>query len=55
MTHGSRLMAHASRPVAQGSWLMVKKNLALGPRGPGPSANFFLAVSHEPCATRLEA
>ena len=36
MAHGSRPMAHASRLVAQGPWLMAKKNLALGPPGPGP-------------------
>ena len=41
------LMVHASMLVAQGSCLMAKKNLALGPPGPGPSAKFFLAMSLE--------
>ena len=40
-------MAHVSRLVAQGSWLMAKKNLALGPQAPGATAKFFLAMSHE--------
>ena len=55
MVHGSRFMDHASRLVAQGSWLMVKKNLALGPPGAGSSAKFFLAMSHEPWARGLQA
>ena len=46
MAHGSRLMTLASRLVAQSWWLMAKKNLALGPPGPGPSAKFFGAMSN---------
>ena len=56
MAHGSRLMVHATRLVAQGSWLMIEKNLALGLPSPGPRANFFSmrleprAMRHEPWA-----
>ena len=42
MAQGSWLMAHAARLVTPGPWLMAKKNVAQGPPGPGPSANFFL-------------
>ena len=31
-------MAHASGLVAQGSWLLAKRNLARGPPAPGPRA-----------------
>ena len=54
MLDGSRLMAHAPRFVAQGPWLMAKKNLALGLPGPSPSADFFLAMCLEPQALRHE-
>ena len=55
MAHVPRLRAHASRLVAQGPWLMAKKQLALGAGPGGPSAKFFLAMTHEPGATSLEA
>ena len=48
-------MAHASRLVAQASWFMAKKTWALVPPGPGLRGKFFLAMSHEPRATSLEA
>ena len=38
MAHGSRLVAHASRPVDRSAWLMAKESLALGPGPGGPSA-----------------
>ena len=40
MVHASWLKAHGSCLEARGPRLMAKKNLALGPPGPGPSANF---------------
>ena len=46
--NGVWFKAHGSRLVAQGSWLMAKKNVALGPGPGGPSANFFLVMSPEP-------
>ena len=54
MANGSWLMAQDSWLMLKGSWLkaqgsrlMAKKNLALGPPGPGPSTKFFLAMSHD--------
>ena len=52
MAHGSRLKVHSSRLVAQGSGLMAKKDLAVAAPGPGPNANFVLAMSLEPRALR---
>ena len=52
MVNGSWLMAQSSWLRPQGVWLIAKKNLALGPPGPGPSAKFFLAMSLEPRALR---
>ena len=56
MDHGSWLKAHDSCLKARGSWLMAKKNLALGSPGLGPNAKFFSATSHslEPGALRHE-
>ena len=51
MAHGWKVMAHASRLVAQSSWLMANKNLALGPTDLGPECPIFLV--HEPLATSL--
>ena len=54
MAHGSRLMPHASTPVAQG-----QENLALGPGAWGTQRQIFLgleprALSHEPRAMSHE-
>ena len=54
MVHGSKLMAHASRLVVKGSWLMAKKDLAVGPPGPGPSAKFF-SINQVPKFQNFEA
>ena len=50
--HGSRIMAHASKLVAQGSW--PRKIWRGVPQGPGPARHVFLAMSHEPCGMRHE-
>ena len=55
MAHGSRLLAHASRIVPRGSWIMATANSARVPQALGPRAEFALAVSHEPWTTSLEA
>ena len=55
MVHSSWLKAHGSCLKARGSGLMAKKQLALGPPGPGPQRQIFSAISHEPWATSLEA
>ena len=53
LAQGSRLMAHASRLVFQGSWFMAKKKLALGLGAWGTRRQIFLG--HAPRDTSLEA
>ena len=52
MAHGSRLKAHGSCIKARGS--RPRKMWRWSPQAPGPSAQFFLALSHEPWGTRHE-
>ena len=59
MATGSWLMAQGSWLMPRGSWLKAhgswaRKNLALGPPGPGPSAKLFLAMGHVPPALKQE-